>query len=151
MKTIKVIYRHPLSGDFLGSHEQRRPYDDRGWRSLRLTVKDDLDFYHKHLLRKEGMLPRPLVEFEGAVIEHKPVVEEDSCKPYRFGSSGYHRQAGLMQTQPWERTSSLPAPSEFLKRKPSKRFYNLTPEGQEAKREKMREYWRKKKAAELSE
>lgn len=62
---VRATYKHPFSGKFLGSSEQDRPYDERGWRLFRLGVTADLDFHHGRLQRKEGMLPRPKLELLG--------------------------------------------------------------------------------------
>lgn len=65
MNIVKATYRHPLSKAFLGSYTGPRPFGDRGWRVLRENIRDDLDFHHRRLQRKEGMLPRPILELEG--------------------------------------------------------------------------------------
>lgn len=65
MRKLKATYYHPLSKKFLGSSEQDRPYDERGWRLLRENIKIDLDFHHKRIQKKDGMLPRPILELLG--------------------------------------------------------------------------------------
>lgn len=63
--SVKAIYRHPFSKAFFGSSEGPRPFDAKGWRCLRESIKSDLDFHHRRLQRKEGMLPRPILELKG--------------------------------------------------------------------------------------
>ncbi len=63
----------------------------------------------------------------------------------------YCREAGLTHWQP-RRDDTPPSPAlraspvgSQPERERIKRHYNMTPEGTAAKREKMREYWRKRK------